>query len=70
MSPPEYPPIIVAAEPWLVMLAIFAHNVAIGGALCAAFAEGMDQHSLWTNYHAHGHRLASLWRPGCELPTN
>jgi hypothetical protein len=62
------PPVIVAAEPLYVALAIFAHNVAMGGALCGAFAEGMDQLQLWHRYHARGERLGSMWRPGCELP--
>jgi hypothetical protein len=64
------PPVIVAAEPVLVTFAIFAHNVAVGAALCAAFDEGWDQHELWNLFHGYGHRLSGKWRPGCELPSN
>lgn len=42
-------------------------NLMIGAALCAAFAEGWDQRSLYP-FHAQGVRLGGMWRPGCELP--
>ena len=46
-------------------IATLARNLAIAGALCTAFYDGLDQAYEERSYHVHGYRLLNRWRPGC-----
>lgn len=42
-----------------------AHNLAIGAALCQAFADGLVEAEDHRLYHEHGYRTRGCWSPGC-----
>jgi hypothetical protein len=47
-------------------LATFAHNLAIGAALCEAHYRALDEAEDHRLYHEHGYRMETCWSPGCQ----
>lgn len=54
---------------WLDRSALFtlAHNLAVAGALCAAFDLG-GPHRSWVSDRIDGYEYDEPWHPGCNRP--